>query len=245
MRRSGRFARAMRLLERAMLGRSSSRPTAAVAAAVKIAADPRWCTRCGAPLRGSSPMPTGVRPGLGPSCAGCRSLRGLAGFVRLARYRRPLDAIIRRSKAHADHGTLLELGRRLGREVACRLAPPAGGWCVVPVPASTWRRLLRGVDHAHVIAQGVASELGTRPRSAARAGVRGRQASLARRDRWRLRHRLRATFGAAAGIRGRHVLLVDDVRTTGATLLAAAALIRQLGAASVSAAVVAVADEDA
>lgn len=246
MRRRDGFSRVLRgarLLERACLGRATVRPAAVVDTAVALAADPAWCMRCGQPLSGVCRMPERVAAGQGPRCTACERLAGLVSFVRLARFRSPMDALLRRSKDRADHGVLSHLGQRLGREVLQRLAMPQGGWCVVPVPASQVRRLVRGIDHAGVLAEGVARSLGCQTTRAARTRWRSRQAALTRRDRLRRGAGLRSVAGDR--ILGRHVLLVDDIRTTGATLRNLAILLREHGAASVSAAVVAVADRDA
>ncbi len=63
-----------------------------------------------------------------------------------------------------------------------------------------------------------------------------RQAGLA--DDERLRDPLRLGLAARGELAG-HALLIDDVRTTGATLDRAAAVLRAAGAASVTAIVVA------
>jgi predicted amidophosphoribosyltransferase len=57
---------------------------------------------------------------------------------------------------------------------------------------------------------------------------------------WRERRRnVRGAFVAAAPVQGRHLAIVDDVMTTGATMEAAAAALLAAGAARVDAWVVA------
>jgi len=238
-----RGLRAVRLLERACLGRACVHPASVVASALAIAADARWCMGCGRHLSFGPPMPRQVAAGQGPRCVACMRGEGFAAFVRMARYRPPIDGVLRRSKHRAEHGVLRELGRRLGQMVSDRMATPAGGWCVVPVPASPLRRLLRGIDHSTALARGVAQILGVPVTHAVRGCGSTRQASLARQDRLRRRHAGRGA--ATARIRGRHVLIVDDIRTTGATLRSVRRVLQDMGAASVSAAVVAVAEVDA
>lgn len=240
-----RVSRSLRLLERAVLGRACVRPDQLVERALAIAADARWCMRCGVPLSGSDAMPPQAAPGQGPRCATCERPGALVAFVRLARYRSPLDRLLRSSKERAGHGVMRELGHRLGDEVLRRLQSPPGGWCVVPVPASPLRRLARGMDHSGTLAQAMASRLGVGVRRAVRSRSRSRQASLGRRARLQRGGRFVGTWSGAAAVRGRHVLLVDDIRTTGATLREVAMVVRRLGATSVSAAVVAVAEIEA
>ncbi len=146
----------------------------------------------------------------------------------------------RRWEAMAEH-----LGGALGRQLAaCGAWPPAGqGAVVVPVPMPPMRRWARGIDHAAMLAREVARANGLRvaqPLRQRHAGSQveagGRAARLAHAGRFTWRERTRA----ARAVQGRTVVLVDDVRTTGATLAAAAALLRAGGAGSVVAAVVSV-----
>jgi ComF family protein len=113
---------------------------------------------------------------------------------------------------------------------------------VLPVPLAPARRQARGYNQAWELARRAARAL-HRP---ARADLLQRvldtpaQAVLDRRER---QHNLRAAYwvpaAAAAVLRGRHLALVDDVLTTGATLREAAAALQRAGAASVQAWVVA------
>lgn len=111
-----------------------------------------------------------------------------------------------------------------------------GAACAVPVPLFPWRRLRRGFNQASLLAHALDIPVvhalwrvrPTRPQTgldapARRGNVRGafRLSPLLRRDT------------RAALIQDRVVVLVDDVRTTGATLNACAEVLTGAGAAEV------------
>lgn len=135
------------------------------------------------------------------------------------------------------------LARPLGDAVARRWRRVGiGAELVVPVPVHADRERHRGYDQAALIAAVVATGLDL---PIARALVRGRatiaQFELGRdqraanvADAFRIRDSATATT-----IRGRWVLLVDDVVTTGSTLAACAAALERAGAKAVSAVTVA------
>jgi len=132
------------------------------------------------------------------------------------------------------------LGRPLGRAVARRLPAARTGrrelLVIVPVPLHWTRRWRRGFNPAAILARGLADALGLplRPGALRRRRRGRRQVGLGRRER---RAALDGLFVAprrgARAIRGRVVLLVDDVVTTGATLEACAAVLKRAGARSV------------
>ena len=110
---------------------------------------------------------------------------------------------------------------------------------MVPIPLHPWRHLQRGFNQAAALADVVAARL-ERPRvHALRRRRRTRPLyTLARGQRpAALEHAFVLKRGVA--VAGRPVLLVDDIRTSGATLRAAAACLRAAGATRVEAAVVA------
>lgn len=102
--------------------------------------------------------------------------------------------------------------------------------CVVPVPAWWGRRLRRGFDHADMLAHHLAALGSYRRVRALRRCRRGTQAGRTRTERLALP---RGTFSARRPVRG-HVVLVDDVLTTGATARACTRTLHAAGASAVS-----------
>jgi ComF family protein len=114
---------------------------------------------------------------------------------------------------------------------------------VVPVPLHPTRLAERGFNQSALIAQRVARGLRAPLWALALRRVRDtpRQATLDRHARV-VNVALAFTVRRAERIRGRNVVLVDDVRTTGATLEACRAALRDAGAGEVTWAVVAQAE---
>lgn len=115
----------------------------------------------------------------------------------------------------AEVGT--QLGRQLGeflREVPA-LADLDG---IVPVPIHPDRRHDRGYNQAEKMADGLSAVLGVRQfPNALRRPVFG--GSQTRRNRFERVENTRESFAIGSGaFAGKHLLLVDDVLTTGATL---------------------------
>lgn len=161
---------------------------------------------------------------------GCAACRGLVSpidrVVRLGEYDDPLDRWIWALKFQR----VRSFGRFLGRELARALAEagllsniPVGGIVVQPVPTSRRRRLARGIDHARVIAESVAKELRVPVVHTLRRAHRPTQRALAPADRWsNVQGTMEVREPARRRLTGSRVILVDDVRTTGATGRAAA-----------------------
>lgn len=113
---------------------------------------------------------------------------------------------------------------------------------LVPVPAHPLKRRERGHDQAELLARELSrqvSKAGRRPRVARllrRRDGRPPQSGLSRLARLRAPARaLRSAALAGPRVRGRKIVLIDDVVTTGASLRAAGRLLSRLGAADVCA----------
>lgn len=172
--------------------------------------------------------------------------RGLDSMVSLGRYDDGLGSLVATAKYEAWPLPLELLGRRLGVEVAARIdrsMPDALSGrrpVIVPVPTCGWRRWHRGIDHTHVLAQGVARELGAPVRRVLGCRWAPAQIELHGVDRHRSGSRFHARWFAGRFLRSpADVVLVDDVCTTGATLSGVASLLRAHGVLEVHAAVVA------
>jgi ComF family protein len=151
-----------------------------------------------------------------------------------------------RAAIHAlKYGRLRPAARGLGRMLAAAMAELAGDapaeMLVVPVPLHRTKYAERGFNQARALAESALGQLHrTRPtwrlRLASKTLMRLRATdSQAGLDPHERRMNLRGAFSVsdAQAVKGRHVLLVDDILTTGATARAAAQALRKAGAASV------------
>ena len=190
-------------------------------------------------------------PWLGPHCECCAvplppgsrfRTCGPCGEGRPAPYRvfsalayaYPVDRLVTGAKFHRRLRDARLLGELLAGAVA--EAAPAGRVelveRIVPVPLHPRRLGARGYNQALEIARPVAVRLGLPldPSACRRVRVTREQAGLPAAER---RRNVRDAFVAHDAVRGLSVAIVDDVITTGSTVVAMAQALRRSGAASV------------
>ncbi len=129
------------------------------------------------------------------------------------------------------------LGRLLGKAYAEKASGPDG---VVPIPLHRTRKLERGYNQSRMLGKGVAEVLDCPLRSdlLSRPHPTRSQTNLSREERWKNVH---GAFAADAGCANGHWLIVDDVLTTGSTVVAAAQTLSEAGADTLSLATLALA----
>jgi ComF family protein len=163
-------------------------------------------------------------------CGGCRS-HPFAFDDAVARfeYRFPVDRLVRRFKYAGD----LAIGRWLAERLAERVAGSARPDLLIAPPLSRDRLRERGFNQALEVARHLARGLGVRldVDGVRRVRETPSQAGLGRRER---HANLRHAFDCRLALDDRHVAIVDDVLTTGATADALARVLKSRGASRVS-----------
>ena len=154
----------------------------------------------------------------------------------------PYAGVVKRALHALKYAGERRLAVPLGAAIAARWAEAgAGGDLLVPVPIHPERLRVRGYDQAVLLADAAAARL---PLPAVVALARAR----ATRPQFELGRERRAENVAGAfriwdasrgAVAGRWVVLIDDVATTGSTLVSCARTLLESGAAGVSACTVA------
>jgi len=192
-----------------------------------------YCHRCGASMAAEAVTATG--------CAFCRD-RSLPWqrVVRLGGYREPLRSWIIRMKFGGMWGWAEWFGEQLAESLGTIDLPAKT--VIVPVPLHWMRTLRRGFDQARVMAESCAGVSGLPVARVLRRHRRTKPQSriTAQQKRW---ENVRDAFACQwVELAGWHVVLIDDVTTTGATARACAGLLKRAGAERITLAVASVVD---
>lgn len=172
------------------------------------------CAACAGGLRRPPPLPV---PAALDACAAAFAYEGVA------------REIVARLKYRNERAALPWLADAMVASHRDELAQIHEVELVTWVPASAARRRAIGFDHGELLARAVGRELRL-PAS----GLLAREPGDAQTGRGRAQRLAGPRLHAAPQrARGRSVLLVDDVRTTGATLSAAGSALRREGAVRV------------
>lgn len=185
------------------------------------------CLYCGAPAAGDLADPY--------HCRNCSPRPRSFDFARsaLAMSERALHLVYRLKYHHANYlaGALGGILDRLWQETPLLLEEPE--WCLVPVPAAKDHLFNRGYNQAEELARALARRRGLRVVCALERRATGvdSQTRLSGAERWKnalAAYAARPAWEAGRRRLGRHVLLVDDVYTTGSTARACARVLRAL-----------------
>jgi len=188
------------------------------------------CLYCGAPLPPAAPA--------APLCADCREGRWFSGARAAALHAGALRRAIIRYKYHGRTRLATPLGELLAEVVRAederRGLPLAQCAALVPVPLHRDRRAWRGFDQAEMLCFEMAQATGLPVWPDVIARVRNTTPQVSLQGASRLEN-VRGAFEARRRwrLRGRAVIVVDDVLTTGATINECAVVLRAAGAVAV------------
>lgn len=201
-----------------------------------LSADGVWCSDCdkSLPLLASSHCPVCALPALNNAvCGNCLKTpphfkRTVAAYA----YAFPLDKLMLALK----YSEQLNLAKRLGDKLVQNvIARPD---CLVAMPLHPARLKERGFNQSLQLARHVGKQLKLPVLISACQRVRDTpsQSTLPWKER---RKNMRKAFACSSEVAGKHVAVVDDVMTTGATLNELSMALLDAGATEVSAWVVA------
>jgi ComF family protein len=169
------------------------------------------------------------------TCQACKRRTPIHSLWAIAKYERAAKELLHKLKFERSRAAANPIARLMAERV-----PTGSNMIVTHIPTSSVRARQRGYDQAALIAKALARQLGCPYVPCLARSGQHRQVGQSREIR---KKQMDGVFRAVGSdvFANKHVLLVDDVLTTGATCEAAARVLRRAGAKRVSAAVFAVA----
>lgn len=182
-----------------------------------------WCAGCGVPFEYD----------MGPD-ARCGPCLETPPRFTAARAALVYDGAAKRALLGFKHGDRQHLARLMAPQLARVGAGLLDGALLVPVPLHRWRLWSRGFNQAALLARALARRTGTELAVDALTRVRPTTSSRGMGRRARARN-VKDAFRVAHpdAVRGRTIVLIDDVLTTGATANACARVLLRSGARAV------------
>lgn len=179
-----------------------------------------YCSRCALPLPAAAPP--------GSLCGPCQRRPSVYDLcIAPFRYEGPLPHLVTGLKFHARMNHARLLGQLLARALQ-RIPSQPQPQLIIPIPLHPARLRERGFNQALEIARGPARLLGIplETRSCLRRKTTAPQSGLDLRAR---RRNLRQAFALSQPPDARHVVLLDDVVTTGNTVSELAKTLKRAG----------------
>ena len=175
---------------------------------------------CGACLAEAKRPPPGPPPESGP----------LADVLTPFAYEGVVRTAVQHLKYRGLRSLVPEMARLMAWELAVTVPPP---FTLVPVPLHPARLRERGFNQAELLARELARLLDAPLSTGALRRTKDTSSQVATSTRAERLQNVREAFAPTDGVDGATIVLVDDVTTTGATLLAAAQALLSAGAARV------------
>jgi ComF family protein len=208
---------------RVPLDRPLDSPACAACWGAVLTIAPPWCARCGDALGSSA----------APLCARCRrSPRRFSAARSAGRYEGALRELVHALKYQRRRSLAPPLASLMVETAADLLA---GADAVVPVPLHPVRALQRGFNQADDLARGLGLPVWRVLRRRRHGLPQAQLPADRRRDNVRHAFALRRSIWRGGGLRGRTLVLVDDVMTTGETLDACSEALLSAGVMTVRA----------
>jgi ComF family protein len=142
-----------------------------------------------------------------------------------------LQVLIHQLKFQSRKDAAIPLGRLLVA-YSSALSIDTIGYCIIPIPLSPRRRRARGFNQAELIAGFFAAAFGLHLETKSLARVKHAKPQSETKSAAERKENIRGAFGVIQPefVRGKNIILIDDVMTSGTTFLEASLALKKAGA---------------